>query len=133
MHLQVNSFVTHLLDGHLILLFSFSPYISYFTGCGILNSMCNVNLFNPLYSPCMCACVCMGVVCVWCVCVSVCVCVRVCVHVCVCVCVLASFPGHSEILSHSCEAKSGEGLVPLLCHGPGLVDLVSICNMDSVS
>ena len=32
-------------------------------------------------------------------------------------CVLVSFPGHSQILSHSRWEKLGEGLVPSLCHG----------------
>ena len=39
---------------------------------------------------------------------------------------LASFPGHSQILSRSCGDKLGEGLVPLLCHGLEMVDLVSM-------
>ena len=32
-------------------------------------------------------------------------------------CTLASFPGHSQILSHSCGEKPGDGLVPILRHG----------------
>ena len=39
--------------------------------------------------------------------------------------VLASSPGHSQILSRSRGEKSGEGLVPLLRHGPEMVDSVS--------
>ena len=39
--------------------------------------------------------------------------------------VLALSPGHSEILSHSHGEKSGEGLVPILRHGPEMVDSVS--------
>ena len=38
---------------------------------------------------------------------------------------LASSPGHSQILSRSRGEKSGEGLVPLLRHGPEMVDSVS--------
>ena len=34
---------------------------------------------------------------------------------------IASSPGHSQILSRSRGEKSGEGLVPLLCHGPEMV------------
>ena len=37
---------------------------------------------------------------------------------------LASFPGHSQILSRSRGKKSVEGLVPLLRHEPEMVDLV---------
>ena len=39
---------------------------------------------------------------------------------------VASSPGHSQILSRSREEKSGEGLVPILRHGPEVVDLVSM-------
>ena len=42
-----------------------------------------------------------------------------------CVDLLASSPGHSQILSRSDGEKSGEGLVPILRHGPEMVDLVS--------
>ena len=38
---------------------------------------------------------------------------------------IASSPGHSQILSRSRGEKSGEGLVPLLRHGPEMVDSVS--------
>ena len=38
---------------------------------------------------------------------------------------LASFPGHSQILSHSHGEKSREGLGSLLRHGSEMVDLVS--------
>ena len=38
---------------------------------------------------------------------------------------IASSPGHSQILSHSCGEKSGEGLGLKLSHGPEMVDLVS--------
>ena len=38
---------------------------------------------------------------------------------------VASSPGHSQILSRSRGEKSGEDLVPLLCHGPEMVDPVS--------
>ena len=37
---------------------------------------------------------------------------------------LASSPGHSQILSRSLGEKSGEGLVPLLRHGPEVVDSI---------
>ena len=37
---------------------------------------------------------------------------------------LASSPGHSQILSRSGGEKLGEGLVPILCHGPEMVDSV---------
>ena len=37
---------------------------------------------------------------------------------------LASSPGHSQILSHSRGEKSGEGLVPILRHGPEMVDSI---------
>ena len=40
-------------------------------------------------------------------------------------CNLASTPGHSQTLSHSCGENSGEGLVPTLCHEPEMVDSVS--------
>ena len=39
--------------------------------------------------------------------------------------ILALFPGHSQILSRSRGEKLGEGLVPILRHGPEMVDLVS--------
>ena len=39
--------------------------------------------------------------------------------------ILASSPGHSQILSRSRGEKSGEGLIPVLCHGPEMVDSVS--------
>ena len=45
--------------------------------------------------------------------------------------VVASSPGHSQILSRSHGEKSGEGLVPILCHGPEIVD--SVRNVDLVS
>ena len=38
---------------------------------------------------------------------------------------LASFPGPSQILSHSRGEKSGEGLGSKLRHGPEMVDSVS--------
>ena len=38
---------------------------------------------------------------------------------------VASSPGHSQILSRSRGEKSGEGQVPLLRHGPEMVDSVS--------
>ena len=38
---------------------------------------------------------------------------------------LASYPGHSQILSLSRGEKSGEGLGAKLRHGPEMVDLVS--------
>ena len=38
---------------------------------------------------------------------------------------LASSPGHSQILYRSRGEKSGEGLVPILHHGPEMVDSVS--------
>ena len=38
---------------------------------------------------------------------------------------LASSPGHSQILSCSRGEKSGEGLVPILRHGPEMVDSIS--------
>ena len=38
---------------------------------------------------------------------------------------LASSPGYSQILSRSCGEKLGEGLEPLLCLGPEMVDTVS--------
>ena len=38
---------------------------------------------------------------------------------------LASFPGHSQILSRSRGEKSGEGLGAILRHGPEMVDSVS--------
>ena len=38
---------------------------------------------------------------------------------------VASSPGHSQILSRSRGEKLGEGLVPLLRHGPEMVDSVS--------
>ena len=38
---------------------------------------------------------------------------------------LASYPGHSQILSRSCGEKSGEGLGSKLRHGPEMVDSVS--------
>ena len=38
---------------------------------------------------------------------------------------LASSPGHSQILSRSRGEKSGEGLAPLLRHGPEMVDSVT--------
>ena len=37
-------------------------------------------------------------------------------------CNLASTPGHSQTLSHSCGENLGEGLVPILCHEPEMVD-----------
>ena len=37
---------------------------------------------------------------------------------------IASYPGHSQILSRSRGEKSGEGLGSLLCHGPEMVDSV---------
>ena len=48
-----------------------------------------------------------------------------CVTVVTCRNILASSPGHSQILSRSRGEKSGEGLVPILCHGPEMVDSVS--------
>ena len=42
-----------------------------------------------------------------------------------CMFALASSLGHSKILSRSCGEKLGEGLVPLLRHGPEMVDSVS--------
>ena len=39
--------------------------------------------------------------------------------------VLASSPGYSQILSRSRGVKSGEGLVPILRHGPEMVDSAS--------
>ena len=44
---------------------------------------------------------------------------------CVCTSRLASSPVPSQILSHSREEKSGEGLGSKLCHGPEMVDSVS--------
>ena len=38
---------------------------------------------------------------------------------------LASYPGHSQILSRSRGEKSGEGLGAKLCHGLEMVDSVS--------
>ena len=38
--------------------------------------------------------------------------------------VIASSPDRSQILSRSCGEKSGEGLVPLLRHGPEMVDSI---------
>ena len=38
---------------------------------------------------------------------------------------IALFPGHSQILSRSRGEKSGEGLLPILRHGPEMVDSVS--------
>ena len=38
---------------------------------------------------------------------------------------VASSPGHSQILSRSHGEKSGEGLVPILRHGPEMVDSIS--------
>ena len=38
---------------------------------------------------------------------------------------LASYPGHSQILSRSRGEKLGEGLGSLLCHGSEMVDLIS--------
>jgi len=38
---------------------------------------------------------------------------------------LASSPGHSQILSHSCGEKLGEGLGSKLRHGLEMVDPVS--------
>ena len=40
-------------------------------------------------------------------------------------CFIALSPGNSQILSHSRGEKSGEGLVPILHHGPEMVDLVN--------
>ena len=40
---------------------------------------------------------------------------------CGCKASLALFPGDSQILSHSCGEKLGEGLVPLLHHRPEMV------------
>ena len=37
---------------------------------------------------------------------------------------LASSPGHSQYLSRSRGEKSGEGLVPILRHGPEMVDSI---------
>ena len=37
---------------------------------------------------------------------------------CKCTCTLALFPGHSQILSRSRGEKPGDGLVPILRHGP---------------
>ena len=37
---------------------------------------------------------------------------------------VASFSGHSQILSRSCGENSGEGLGSLLRHGPEMVDSV---------
>ena len=37
---------------------------------------------------------------------------------------ITSSPGHSQILSRSRGEKLGEGLVPLLRHGPEMVDSV---------
>ena len=49
---------------------------------------------------------------------------RIC-HLLYCTKSIASSPGHSQILSRSRGEKSGEGLVPLLRHGPEMVDSVS--------
>ena len=38
---------------------------------------------------------------------------------------LDSSRGHCKILSRSCGQNSGEGLVPILRHGPEMVDSVS--------
>ena len=38
--------------------------------------------------------------------------------------VLSLVPGHSQILSRSRGEKSGEGLVPILLHGPEMVDSI---------
>ena len=46
---------------------------------------------------------------------------------------LASSPGHSRILSHNRGEKSGEGLVPILRHGPEMVDsILTYCGLDFI-
>ena len=39
---------------------------------------------------------------------------------------IALSTGHSQILSRSHGQKLGEGLVPILCHGPEMVDSMSM-------
>ena len=46
---------------------------------------------------------------------------------------VASSPGYSQILSHSRGEKSGEGLVPILRHGPEMVDsILTLCRLNFI-